>query len=362
MKKNKKMLIGFGILALLVVMFLSFKDYQPSTDGDVINIGAVFILTGSGSELGEEGVQSLEIAKDIMEEACLRRGLKVKFFVEDSKSTPQGALNAYNALKFKVPNFDYVISHGSFAGGILSEPTKKDGKILLSTGANAEPTKSNPYFVVNANDEVVIAGKFKEAVADCENTFVFFQDDDFGRSVLTALKKELRQFDSCPFSSSTDAKNAVLPALSKLGNKSGVIIIGYGGNTVNIIKNLRQGGFKGPIFGSSEMRTDVNVEALKSYATDISIMQYFMPSDTILERYKQKFGRDTLSVADIQTLNAILLALNSYITCADAGNLHPNRESLKEAFFSDKNMRVAPCVLRMHDQRIYYKMEFKEVE
>ena len=109
MKKNKKLLIGIGIVMLIGVIAIVVHTKQKVPEGDdVVRIGVILPLTGVSSDLGKPILEAMKIAENTVQERC---GRKLLLDVEDGKSTAGGTITAYQKLMMRKPSAFVIILH-----------------------------------------------------------------------------------------------------------------------------------------------------------------------------------------------------------------------------------------------------------
>lgn len=131
MKKNKKLLIGIGIVALLCIVAVGiYNNRQQELDADTIRVGAVLPLSG---EMSSYGVDCRDGVKYAFE--CMNK--KYDLFLYDSKGEPKTAVSIC-AKMIDVDCVDLIIGD-MFSSTTLamSNIANKRRTILLSPTASS---------------------------------------------------------------------------------------------------------------------------------------------------------------------------------------------------------------------------------
>lgn len=143
MKKNKKLLIGIGIVALLGIVAVGvYQNRQQSEDG-VVHIGAILPLTGSLAQTGNNMLMGMKVAA----EELLNRGVRVRITVEDGKFSAKDTINAFNRIRTK--GCDGYVVFGDVPSSSLLHVKQNDDMIPLFTlaaGAKSLISKNQTFW------------------------------------------------------------------------------------------------------------------------------------------------------------------------------------------------------------------------
>lgn len=88
-------------IAIVVIVLIIISTNGPEISGttnEPIRIGASTSLTGVASDFGEMSKKGMELAVEEINERGGIKGRKIELYIEDDKTTPAGALSAYQKL------------------------------------------------------------------------------------------------------------------------------------------------------------------------------------------------------------------------------------------------------------------------
>lgn len=201
--------------------------------GEPIRIGVVTSLTGPLAATGSQVATGVKYAaKEWNEKEGVKR--QVEVLVEDDQSTPNGAVNAFNALLSKNPNF---VVGPTFTPLImpLAPILEEQAKIPFFTSATGTPiTKAGGgwFFRLRTNDtqtaELLIQYGVEELKA--QNPAILYPNNDYGKSGLTVMSeylasKNLKFVTEETFNQGTDKD--VSAQLNKIKSSGADLLVGW---------------------------------------------------------------------------------------------------------------------------------------
>jgi branched-chain amino acid transport system substrate-binding protein len=217
---------------LLGAMLLAAVGCGQTTNNETIKIGAVFSLTGSGALFGSETAAGAKMAVDEINKAGGVDGKKLELTVEDSQTSAQQGVTAYQSMVSL--NHPVVVLGNLSSVSMALSPLASENKIpFLSSGAYAKDlTKQNDwtfrYFPL-AEDSVEPMKKTVQQLG-IHKLGVIYTNEDYGRSVYAAWQKVegLEVNGEAMEISATDLRDQ----LTKLQDKGveAIYIAGYEGN------------------------------------------------------------------------------------------------------------------------------------
>jgi len=355
---SKKLLIGIGIVALIGIVLVGIL-WKGNFDGanNVIRIGVILPLTGDRAEYGRNALEAFQVAEQIYTSKLKESRITVRFLVEDSKSTPQGAINAYQKIRIRHPDCNMVFTQGSSIAGVLSDFTSKDHIIHISNAGNAIPTKTNPYFFSCSIDEMSAAQMFNDALKDLGKCLVFYLDDDLGKTVYNEMQKlNEDKYVGIPFTHSTDSRDIVLKASCK--QYAGVAVVGLGPNIVRIIRSMREFGYDGPIYGAETVLTEENKKLLSGLTNNLLCLTTTQLPIDVRNVFRKKFGREVLSISSTTSYDAAVLMISACVDSFTQTGKVSDVDQLKSIMTSKENINRAPCLKSIEHQMFKYNMEF----
>lgn len=256
------------------------------TSGDPIPIGIAVAQTSNVALLGQEQVIGAQIAEEFFNKRGGINGRPIKLVFQDTAGDEQGAINAFNTLI----NSDKVVG---IVGPTLSQqafsadPIADRAQVPVlgpSNTAKGIPQIGDYIARVSAPVAVVAPNAVKVALAQNPNikkvAVLFAQNDAFSKSetgtfqrtVTETFKLELatvQTFQTTDTDFTAQATNvlAVQPDL--------VIISGLAADGGNLVKQLRDLGYTGPIIGGNGLNTANIFPVCKAQCDGILIAQAY---------------------------------------------------------------------------------------
>src|SRR5215216_893651 len=237
-----------------------------TTSGDAIPIGIAVAQTSNVALLGQEQVIGAQIAEEFFNKKGGVNGRPIKLVFQDTAGDEQGAINAFNTL---INNDNVVgivgptLSQQAFSADPIADRAKVP-VLAPSNTAKGIPEIGDYIARVSAPVAVVAPNAVKVALEQNPNikkvAVLFAQNDAFSKSetatfqqtVTDTFKLELvtvQTFQTTDTDFTAQATNAIAlqPDL--------VIVSGLASDGGNLVKQLRELGYKGPIIGGNGLNT-----------------------------------------------------------------------------------------------------------
>ena len=255
MKKNKKLLIGIGIVAVLCVTFFHIYTSRVSDTGEVIKIGVIAYLTGPVSQIGNEYLQGIQLGLDRFNTET--NDLKIRLCVEDGKNSPKDAVSTFNKLRAEGVSAILIVGD-NHVNPVAPLAVKYKLPILASIAGSTE------FLNYNVNSDVYIfldwitINQISRALAmyahdtkEIHSVGMLTLEDEYGREASRVFKSAYQDTshrivssESFPYESK-DISVQVAKIVTQ--NPDAIFIAGYGGAYINSINKIRESGYKGII-------------------------------------------------------------------------------------------------------------------
>lgn len=214
----------------------SAPDTTVATEatGEPIRIGVVTSLTGPLAATGTQVATGVKYAAQEWNDKGGVNGRQVEVLVEDDQSTPNGSVNAFNALLSKNPNF---IVGPTFTPLImpLAPILEEQAKIPFFTSATGTPiTKAGGgwFFRLRTNDTQTALLLIQYGIEElkAQKPAIIYPNNDYGKSGLTVMSeylasKNLKFLAQETFNQGTDKD--VSAQLNKIKNSGADLLIGW---------------------------------------------------------------------------------------------------------------------------------------
>ena len=283
-----------GIISVLmgftVLLFLS----PVAADSGPIKVGLLAPMTGPSPDWGKKQIVAMEVA---LEKINLRGGVNgtpVEMYALDTGGDPAKTLEAYRELA----NSDQVLAViGPFMSRAFEalRPATNEEKVCIIATASAQPGLSDLSKYPYAFRMTTSSGKSEGASAKAwlkahpiKTVVVIYEGKDpycsaIGKNLWPKMFADMNvevldKKDPILFSRGETAFAEQLYLLKKY-NPDGICIAGMPPDAANLIKAIRNQGFKQPILGSSSMATETLIKMAGKDAEGVVSNTLFNPGD-----------------------------------------------------------------------------------
>ena len=144
MKNNIKLLIGFGIVVIAILLVSGCQKSQEKGEKGVIKIGVTAALTGKYAYIGISGINGMEMAIDKINANGGINGKKIDLIAEDNEGDPKEA--ATNVMKLmNVDNASIIISSFTHITRAIKDIVVDNGRLLFYISTDRTIAESSPY-------------------------------------------------------------------------------------------------------------------------------------------------------------------------------------------------------------------------
>ena len=293
-----KKLFGFAIAAfmscLLAVACTSTSNTvtspnSPTTGGSqtAIPIGIAVAQTSNVALLGQEQVTGAKIAETYFNKQGGINGTPIKLIFQDTAGDEQGAINAFNSLISQDKVVGIVgptLSQQAFSADPIAE---RAGVPVIAPSNTAKGIPQIGKYIARVSAPVaIVAPNAIEAALkinpQIKKVAVFFaQNDAFSKSETgtfqeTVKQKGLELATVQTFQTTdTDFQSQVTNAINIKPDL--IIISGLSADGGNLVKQLRELGYKGLIIGGNGLNTSNLLPVCKALCDGIIIAQAYSP-------------------------------------------------------------------------------------
>ena len=271
-----------------------------ATIGD-IPIGVAVAQTSNVALLGQEQVIGAKIAEEFFNKQGGVNGTPIRLVFQDTAGDEQGAINAFNTLITQDKVVGIVgptLSQQAFSADPIAERAKVP-VLAPSNTAKGIPQIGDYVARVSAPVAVVAPNAVETALTlnpQIKNVAVFFaQNDAFSKSETETFQKTVKdknlnlvtvqKFQTTDTDFQTQATNAInlKPDL--------IIISGLAADGGNLVKQLRELGYKGLIIGGNGLNTSNLFPVCKQLCDGVLIAQAYSPelSNDINKSFREAY-------------------------------------------------------------------------
>ena len=255
------------------------------TSGEPVLIGIAVAQTSNVALLGQEQVIGAQIAEEFFNQRGGVNGRPIKLVFQDTAGDEAGTINAFNALISQnvVGIVGPTLSQQAFAADPIAE---KAGVPVLGPSNTAKGIPQIGDYVARVSAPVaVVAPNAVKAALDINPNIkkvavLFAQNDAFSKSETVTFQStvtETYKLELLPVQSfQTSDTDFTAQATNVLGqNPDLVIISGLAADGGNLVKQLRDLGYKGLIIGGNGLNTANIFPVCKSQCDGILIAQAY---------------------------------------------------------------------------------------
>ena len=282
---------------------------QPTeTNNQGIPIGIALAQTSNVALLGQEGVAGSKIAEKYFNDKGGINGTPIKLVVEDTGGDEAGAINAFQTLitQNKVAGIvGPTLSQQAFSADPVAERAKVP-VIAASNTAKGIPEIGDYIARVSSPVTVVAPNSVKAALKinpNIKRVAVFFaQNDAFNKSETEVFQKTVKdqglELVTVQKFQTTDT-DFQTQATSALNLKPDLIIIsGLASDGGNLVRQLRELGYKGLIIGGNGLNSSNIFAVCKTQCNGVLVAKAYSPDhknavneafrETYLNQYKKQ--------------------------------------------------------------------------
>jgi branched-chain amino acid transport system substrate-binding protein len=303
--------LGAGAIALLLTVACSPKPQSGAPTGGNsggakdLRLGVAVAQTGNVSLLGQEQVLGAKIVADVLNQSA---NPPIELIFQDTSGDEQGAINAFTTLINQDKVLGIVgpsLSQQAFAADPIAE---RAGVPVLAPSNTAKGIPQIGQFIARVSAPVaVVAPKALDAALklnpQIKTVAVFFaQNDAFSKSETGTFQqavqaKQLNLATVQKFQTTdTDFQTQATAAINLKPDL--VIISGLAADGGNLVKQLRELGYKGLIIGGNGLNTANILPVCQASCDGVIIAQAYGPElDTPMNQqfkaaYKAQTGKD----------------------------------------------------------------------
>lgn len=289
MKKSIKKLFGYAIatfVSCLLIVACGQTSSNP-TSSSAIPIGIAVAQTSNVALLGQEEVTGAKIAEAYFNKQGGINGTPIRLVFQDTAGDEQGAINAFNTLISQDKVVGIVgptLSQQAFSADPIAERTGIP-VIAPSNTAKGIPQIGKYISRVSAPVAVVAPNAIEAALKinpQIKKVAIFFaQNDAFSKSETGTFQETVKQkgleiatvqtFQT----TDTDFQSQVTNAINIKPDL--IIISGLSADGGNLVKQLRELGYKGLIIGGNGLNTSNILPVCKALCDGIIIAQAYSP-------------------------------------------------------------------------------------
>ncbi|MFP5221696.1 MAG: ABC transporter substrate-binding protein [Acidobacteriota bacterium] len=274
------------VIALMALLLALAVPALAEPVASPIPIGIAVATTSNVALFGEEQVNGAKIAEAYFNAQGGVNGTPIKLVIQDTAGDEAGAVNAFQSLiTAKVVSIiGPTLSQQAFAAAPIADRAKVPA-MGASTTAKGIPQIGEYVCRISAPMTVVAPNSLKQALVlkpDIKRVVVLFaQNDAFSASETTVFQEAIKSLGLETVSvqkfqtTDTDFTTQVTAVLG--ANADLVVISGLAADSGNLVKQLRQLGYKGLIVGGNGLNSPNMFPVCGPLCEGIMVAQAYSP-------------------------------------------------------------------------------------
>ncbi len=274
------------LLSCLALLFVLAAPAMAEPVAKPIPIGIAVATTSNVALFGEEQVNGARIAEAYFNAQGGVNGTPIKLVIQDTAGDEAGAVNAFQSLiSAKVVGIiGPTLSQQAFAAAPLAERAKVP-VVAPSNTAKGIPQIGEYISRISAPMTVVAPISLKKALAINPNikkvAVLFAQNDAFSTSETSVFQEAIKTLNLTMVSvqkfqtTDTDFTTQVTAILGARADL--VVISGLAADSGNLVKQLRQFGYKGQIVGGNGLNSPNMFPVCGALCEGILVAQAYSP-------------------------------------------------------------------------------------
>lgn len=221
-----------AILAIGAAVLAYFKFSNPPKSDDIV-IGATLPLSGDAAVWGKNTKDGVELALTEINASGGFNGRSIRVVYEDTRALAQVGVNAYQKL-VSVDRVPAIIDDSVSSVTLAMAPmARRDGVVILSTGATAPKLSQAGIFRIWNSDayEGEVAAGFVSKTLHLKRLAILFINNDYGTGLEQVFRTSIAKLGGQIVASEafTQGETDVRTQITKIraANPDGVYFIGY---------------------------------------------------------------------------------------------------------------------------------------
>ncbi len=296
MNRNKIFRVGVICVGAALVTGLIF--FVRNRENEPIVIGAILSVTGpSGPTTEGMGVRDgMILAAEEINSFGGINGSKIELVINDAKINAETGKEIFQNMEAGRPPLLYISTHSSVSTALA--PLFEENNVVLVATLATDPgvTKEKEwvfrYWPTSEVEMPALMSLLKSAKV--RNLGVIYLDDEFGRSILNGLVREVGKIGGTVNGESFLIRETdFTDKIAKLSSYEGILAVGFPQHLKAAFKQIRDYGYKGSVF-STLAAADISFHTLPEangvYITaPIIYNPTFLFAEGLKEKYEARF-------------------------------------------------------------------------
>ena len=282
-------------LILAFILLVATSSIAETRNAEPIKVGAIYGFSGFANVWSAQARRGIELARDEINQSGGINGRKLEVIFEDSATTPNGAVTAFNKL-VKIDRVDAVV------GDIISfitlplVPLAQRNKVVLVTPSIFDsdlPPDPDYFFTTCPRKESMAAPveKFFSLNRDVKSVAIICADNTWGRTYLDVWKTVADRHnvvvvdENCISEYSTDMRTEVLRAKAK---RPDVLIVAFGIDRA--LKRMQEIHFTPKVLTTSDLDEAIHSRGFPASEAEGVYFADWLPTESFSARFQARFN------------------------------------------------------------------------
>lgn len=302
MKKNKKLVIGIGIVVLLGFVWVGvYNNWSHVSDSNAIHIGAFFPLTGNLANQGRNVANAFLLAGEDVNESYGKK--KYVMDLCDTKADPKVAGLIVQQLINSPSKPAMIFSLVSSAVLHIQPMTEKNQIVLFGFVGTDNLFDSSPKLTYRGMPSALQIGvSATHALRDdlkVHDVLILYPNTAYGLGYGKAVEREckangVRVFGSYAYEENASGYANFIVSVDARKATS-IFLTGAGDNLGVMLKVIRESGYEGPILCDLNL-TPTIVKNSHASLKNLYMLDYASPRgdryQVFSKKYAERFGKD----------------------------------------------------------------------
>jgi len=301
-KTTRRGVIGLAI-GLTAVTGIGIWSSQWRTDPDVVKVGAIVTLTGSGAEIGALTKRGLDLGVAAANREL--KGKRIELIYEDSKTQPADGVSAFAKLT-NVDGVRITVAQATVICSALAPLAEQKRILMIGTNSTEKGLAKGKQYTIRFYPDAILSANTTSAYvkARYHRVALFYLQNVYGQQAYQAFKNSFEdETHSLVFAEpvspdATDLRTLIGKMLS--GKPEAIFTPVYGRVSVSLLQQIRERDQSIPIIGDVPLVNPPVYRAIGAAAegmvlpgTPLDAGAYSSePQRQFVESYRSRFGEN----------------------------------------------------------------------
>lgn len=278
-----------------LTLLLATSAHADTDNSQPIRIGAIYGFTGFANVWSSQARRGIELARDEINATGGIHGRTLEIVFEDSGTTPQGAVTAFNKL-IKFNHVDAIVGDIISFVTLPMVPLAQSNKVVLVTPSVFDsdlPPNPEYFFTTCPRTESMAPpiDKFFSLNRDVKTVAILCADNTWGRTYLNMWRASAEKHgiavvdENCISDYSTDMRTEILRARAK---KPDALIVAFGIDRA--LKRMKELKFTPRVLTTSDVDEAIHSRGFPAHEAEGVYFADWLPTDSFRERFQQRFN------------------------------------------------------------------------